>query len=167
VVPTVPLRLLEDGGGEDQAGSLAAEPPPVAVGGDDAIEDVSELAHPDIPFGDGDEVELIVEQSSHQGGAGADHVFGRSCRLAWSEVEELPNLVAEQRSRGLEILGNARHLVGELSLLDQQDRGRDLLGGQVLLGVLQRQIVEGDVGVGGQLWLGSVRIDVGSRADQA
>jgi len=158
------LRALQDRVSENQACGLAAEASLVAVGRDDVVEDLAELGDLDVLLGDRDEVELIGEQPADQCGADAEHVLGRGKRFAGREVQELMDLCAQHRDRRVGVLGKPRPLVRELALLDEQDGGLDLLGRQVARRALERELVQGLVGLAGELRLGPVRVEIRGEA---
>ncbi len=139
-------------------GGLAAEPAGAAVGEDDVVEHLGELANPDEALGDRDEIELVGEQPPHQGGAGADHVLARRHHLARGEVEELADGIAQHRQRGVGVLGQARALVGEHSFFHLQDGGRDLLRLHVALGILEGEFIQRHSRFAGELGFGTVGI---------
>jgi hypothetical protein len=76
------------------------------------------------------------------------------------------DLCAQHRDRRVGVLGKPRPLVRELALLDEQDRGLDLLRRQVARRALERELVQGLVGLAGELRLRPVRVEVPRRGDQ-
>ena len=152
--------------GENQTRGLAAQAALVALGRDDVVEDLAELADPDVLLGDGDEVELVGEQAADQRGADTEHVFWRRERLTRRQVEELVHLGAQGRDRRVGILGQPRPLVGKMLLLDKQDRGQDLVGREMARRKLECELVEGVMEVARELRLGPVRIDVPWRSGE-
>ena len=154
------LRSSEDGVGQDEPGRLAAEPPIAPVGRDHVVEHGRELAHPDEPLRDRDEVQLIGEQAADQCRPGADHVLARRHHFARREVQELVDLVPQRVERRVGVLGEARAFVRQHPLFDLQDGGRDLVRRHVALGVLEGEVVQRLARLAGELRLRAIGVVV-------
>jgi len=140
--PAFSPGFLEDRIGQDQTGGLTTETPRTAVGWKDVIEDLSKVENTNVALGHRYEVQLVGEESAHQGGAGTYHILGRRHRLGRREIEELVDLFTERIEWRARVFGQPRALLDQHSFLDQQEGCRDLLRLEVALGVLDSEFVE-------------------------